>query len=123
MTISKRACAMNAIRQDETGLSRPPTLGGAALAAAVPIALLAVAAGAAHLEQFSFAAMFRDPVMVGPRGLPSYTGMISNLGIVLWVSTAAICLFASGNLGRATAQHDAALSTRRRDVQRGAGPR
>lgn len=37
--------------------------------------------------------LMTDPVAYGE--LPKYTGLISNVGVLLWCSTAAICLFCS----------------------------
>ncbi len=63
-----------------------------AKAALLPIGVLAVAGLAARVRGFDPAWLFRDPVTAG--GLPTYAGLISGLGIVLWVTTAGICLFA-----------------------------
>ncbi len=63
-----------------------------AKAALIPLAVLALAGLAARARGFDPAWLFRDPVTAG--GLPTYAGLISGLGNVLWVTTAGICLFA-----------------------------
>lgn len=45
--------------------------------------------------------MLRDPIMVaGGEQSQFYLGLFSNLGVVLWTATAAICLFAGSQLTR-----------------------
>jgi len=58
----------------------------------IPLGILGLAVYGATVRGFDPARLFRDPVSAG--SLPIYTGLISSLGVVLWVATAGICLFA-----------------------------
>ena len=46
----------------------------------------------------------RDPLAV--MGAPVYTGLLSNLGILLWCATAAITLFGAAVLGKRAKRRD-----------------
>ncbi|KGJ88158.1 hypothetical protein [Thalassotalea sp. ND16A] len=53
---------------------------------------------AAHSFNISPAVFTRDPVSL--LRAPLYTGLMSNVGILLWVSSAAVCLFSAYTISR-----------------------
>ncbi len=55
-----------------------------------PIALLIIAGVQTRVP---VSTLMRDPAAIA--GLPSYTGALSNLGVLLWCATASVCLFAA----------------------------
>ncbi|MBA3521471.1 MAG: hypothetical protein H0T90_03060 [Gemmatimonadales bacterium] len=70
-----------------------PGPGLLAAAAIAPIAFLGLLGYTAHSGGVNPAVLFQDPITGGR--LRPYTGIISNMGVVFWVTTAGICLFAS----------------------------
>ncbi|MBA3345005.1 MAG: hypothetical protein H0T44_06840 [Gemmatimonadales bacterium] len=72
---------------------RGPSPGLLASAALTPIAFLGLLGYTAHAGGVNPAVLFQDPVTGGH--LRPYTGVISNMGVVFWVATAGVCLFAS----------------------------
>lgn len=84
---------------------RSRTLGPVlAMTYAPPLLWLTLLVGMAPVANFSLEELMRDPAATAE--VSPFLGLSSNVGVLLWTSAAAVCLFTAGVLRRADDRHE-----------------